>query len=85
MIPAAEFRGNGIILGAVRGSAVFKIIATTTDDNKKFCVDTFYRDPSKERGYSYYRDTFDKYTEMADAYKQELIKYHFIEEDDDNA
>lgn len=85
MIPAAEFHDNEIIFGAVRGSAVFKIIATSTSDNKKFYVDTFYRDPSEESGYSYYRDTFDKYTEMADAYKQELIKYHFIEEDDDNA
>ena len=84
MIPAAEFNSDEIIMGAVRGSAVFKIIATSTD-NKKFCVETFYRDPSEESGYSYYRDTFDKYTEMTDAYKQELIKYHFIEEDDSNA
>lgn len=85
MIPAAQFHSDEIIMGAVRGSAVFKIIATSTADNKKFCVNTFYRDPSEERGYSYYRYTFDKYTEMADAYKQELIKYHFIEEDDSNA
>ena len=84
MIPAAEFNSSEIIMGAVRGSAVFKIIATSTDNNN-FCVKTFYRDPSKADGYSYYADTFDKYTEMADAYKQELIKYHFIEEDDDNA
>ena len=84
MIPAAEFNSDEIIMGAVRGSAVFKIIATSPN-NKNYFVKTFYRDPSEEDGYSYYTCTFDKYTEMADAYKQELVKYHFIEEDDDNA
>ena len=84
MIPAAQFRNNEIIFGAVRGSAVFKIIAASTINNK-FCVKTFYRDPSNEDGYSFCMETFDKYTEMADAYKRRLVKYHFIKEDDSNA
>ncbi len=84
MIPAAQFCNNEIFFGAVRGSAVFKIIAASTSNNK-FYVKTFYRDPSTEDGYSFFMETFDKYTEMANAYKRRLVTYHFIEEDDDNA
>jgi hypothetical protein len=71
---------KGIIEGAVRGSAVFKI--TLEHCGAKYKVNIFHRDPTEEDGWNFMPDYYDRYTEAKDAYDEALRKYHFV---DDNA
>lgn len=95
MIPAVEYcndfynNSKRDIYGAVRGSAVFKVtlreITYNNNDESDYSVCIFYRDPTKDVGYSCTVDNYGTdYKEALAAYKEALRTYHFKEEDDDD-